>query len=184
MKRVAVDLDSTVFDFTGFAVRWMSQNFNIEPVDIGAYDITDIFGISKEQAKRIAPWLFEAYRKNASMYPGAYDELLKLKQQGRLCFATSRKDDICAETKERLAGFGLDDIPIAFSNGSPNKNDLLRELGADILVDDYPDTIYAAAQDDFEVVKFWHPYNATVNPRNMFCAKTWEQIGIILAALR
>ena len=184
MKRVAVDLDSTVFDFTGFAVQWMNQNFNIRPVDTGAYDIADIFGISKKQAKRIAPWLFEAYRKNAPMYPGAYSELLRLKWEGRLCFATSRKSDICAETKERLADFELDDIPIAFSDGSSNKNDLLRELGADILVDDHPDTIYAAAHDDFNVVKFWHPYNDSVNPRDTFCAKTWAQIAIILDALK
>ena len=183
MKRVAVDLDSTVFDFTGFAVRWMRQNFNIEAVDVGAYDISDIFGLTQAETKRIVPCLLKAYFKASFMYPGAFDVLMRLKRENRLCFATSRQTEQHADTKAHLADFGFGDVPIGFSNGEANKNAVLRELEADILVDDYPDTIYAAAQDDFQVVKFWHPYNAAVNPRNMTCAKTWAQIGIILNAL-
>lgn len=184
MKRVAVDLDSTVFDFTGFAVRWMRQNFTIEAVDVGAYDISDIFGLTQAETKRIVPCLLKAYFKKAFMYPGAFDVLMRLKRENRLCFATSRQKELRADTIARLADFGLNDVPIGFSDGEANKNGLLHEMGASILVDDHPDTIHTAAQDDFQIVKFWHPYNATVNPRNMFCAKTWEQVGNILAALR
>mgnify|MGYP002800902261 CR=1 FL=1 len=118
------------------------------------------------------------------MYPGAFDVLMRLKRENRLCFATSRQKELRADTIARLADFGLNDVPIGFSDGEANKNGLLHEMGASILVDDHPDTIHTAAQDDFQIVKFWHPYNATVNPRNMFCAKTWEQVGNILAALR
>lgn len=194
-ETIAVDIDDVLSAFARGFTDFSNKKWgtNLEPDDYNEHWAV-VWGIDEQEAKKRG----DVIHKNASEIisglshdPNARRVLVELAKKYNLVIVTSRRRAIQKDTLEWLnnhfKGIFLeihfagiwDDLEKPLEERiKATKADVIKQIGANYLVDDQPKHCFAATEAGITSVLFGdYRWNRDVKLRkNMFRAKTWQEV--------
>jgi uncharacterized protein len=170
--RIAVDIDSTLHHYWDQLAAVAKRRFGVDL----PYEEQLSWGISLLRPEQVRACVQETHRERhvlaAVPYPGAVEAITRWHEAGHFIHITShRPADAHAATERWLAGIEMpyDELYCSF-----DKISRCREIGIDVLIDDSPVNLLAAAEADITPATILHPWNRDLcEEEDILCAPDW-----------
>jgi uncharacterized HAD superfamily protein len=176
MKKIAVDIDSTLHNYWDLFARVVRDRCGVEL----SYSEQSTWHITQLDRSELIECVSETHSDDnilsARPYDGAVEAVANWHQAGHFIHITShRNQDAWAATKLWLDQVGLayDDLYCSF-----DKVARCEELGIDLLIDDSPVNIERASGAGIATATIAHPWNATACAANGTISGTdWHELA-------
>jgi uncharacterized HAD superfamily protein len=180
--RIAVDIDSTLHHYWDQLAAIAKRRFGVEL----PYEEQITWRISRLRPEQVHVCVAETHREEhvlaAEPYPGAVEAIRAWHEAGHFIHVTShRTTDAHGATERWLEQIGLpyDELYCSF-----DKVSRCREIGIDVLVDDSPVTLMAAAEVGITPATILHPWNRELcEEEDIVCAEDWPTLARRLESL-
>jgi uncharacterized protein len=178
--RIAVDIDSTLHHYWDVLSEISRRRFGVEL----PYDEQLNWGITRLRPEQLSLCIEESHSDQCILagapYPGAVETVRRWHQAGHFIHVTSHRDaDRRAATASWLTRIGL---PYDDLHCSHDKVARCVELEIDLLIDDCPSNLVAAAEQGIAAATIWHPWNRDVcEEEDLICARDWQELAALLA---
>jgi len=179
--RIAIDIDSTLHPYWDQFAHAAKRRFGVElPYDEQQWEIDRL------RPEQIRACVDETHRDErilaAEPYPGAVEAVREWHESGHYIHVTShRRAGAHSATARWLEGIGL---PFDDLHCSDDKIARCREIGIDVLIDDSPVTLLAAADAGITPATLLHPWNREVcEEEDIVHAEDWPALARRLAPL-
>jgi uncharacterized protein len=179
--RIAVDIDSTLHHYWDQFAAAAKRRFG---VDLPYRD--QLWHIDRLKPEQVRACVAETHRDDnilaAEPYPGAVETIAAWHDAGHFIHITSHRHDEAHGATERW----LERIGLAYDElyCSSDKVTRCSEIGIDLLIDDSPVNLLAAAEAGIAVATILHPWNHEVcETEDVICADDWPGLAQRLAPL-
>ena len=187
--KIGIDTDGVLTDMTGFLQSAARDYLNKEPVKPEAYDIQEMFDISKRKMLRYGFPMFLRYCKSCPPRENTQKVIDQLQKDGHELFEiTARK---FANLKTPLGWYsrkmllkwyaknGLHFSKIVFCSDNKAvsaKTQACIKHGATIMVEDRPDVAENLAENGITVLLFDAPYNRYLDQDLVVRVHSWDEV--------
>jgi uncharacterized protein len=176
--RIAIDIDSTLHHYWDQFEAAARKRFGVElPYD------DQQWRIDRLRPEQVRACVEETHRDEqilaAEPYPGAVETVRAWHEAGHFIHITShRRVDAHGTTARWLERIGL---PYDELYCSDDKITHCREIGIDLLIDDSPVNLLAAAEAGIRTATLGHPWNREVcEEEDVVCAEDWDGLRRLL----
>lgn len=151
---IAVDIDDVLFPFIDGVAKYHNslKNTDLSVDDFFSFNLIEVWGGTQKETEEIVQGFLEAGNLHLQPVDGAKEALAQLKNDFDVVLVTARNQVFESQT----AGWLQQHLPDLFQDvtfaGNPHdgrpyrhKGDICRELGAQLLIDDYPKNLLSAA---------------------------------------
>jgi len=180
--RIAIDIDSTLHHYWDQLAGVARRRFGVEL----AYAEQVTWGITQLRPEQIQACVTETHTERsvlaAEPYPGAVEALAAWHAAGHFIHITSHR---APEARDATARW-LEQVGLAHDElyCSWDKVSRCAEIGIDLLVDDSPVNLIAAAERGIRAATLLHPWNRDVcEEEDVICAEDWPGLRAGLAHL-
>lgn len=186
---IGCDADGVLVDMYNFYLREGRKFFKKEPLDLEAYDIKDMFGVSVKQKFLFGLKNYTKYCKSEPPINGASEIISKLNDEGNeLHQITARMfttnsgiiGNIYRQMFEkwcRKNNMYFNSFEYCSEDYSPrDKLIACKKLCVDVMIDDKPEVAIFLADNGVKVLLFDTPYNQGLEHSNIIRVKTWCDI--------
>ena len=180
MARIALDIDSTLHHYWDLIDAVARERFGVEL----PYEDQREWGIAQLEHGEVAAIIEETHSDEnilaAEPYPGAVDVVARWHEEGHWIHVTSHRAVATrAATRSWLERIGM---PYHDLHCSYDKVPRCVELGIDVLVDDSPVNLAAAAEAGIVAATIVHPWNeGLVEEGAAIGARDWPELAERLA---
>ena len=179
--RIAIDIDSTLHHYWDRLSDAAQRRFGIDL----PYEEQLTWGITRLKPEQLKVVIAETHCDQhileSEPYPGAVEAVNAWQSAGHYIHITSHRDTRCvAATQQWLDRIGLqyDDLHCSY-----DKISRCCELGIDLLIDDSPENLEAAAEKGIAAATLLHPWNRDlVEDEGIIAAEDWP--GLVAALER
>ena len=176
MRRIAIDIDSTLHHYWDQLERVAKRRFGVELPYVRQV-VWDIATLRPEQLAECVAETHSAGEILAAVpYPGAVETIRAWHADGHFSQITSHRTPAAhAVTARWLAQIGLphDELYCSF-----DKVSRCREIGIDVLIDDSPENLARAAEAGITPATLEHPWNKDVcEAEDVICAPDWPTLA-------
>lgn len=155
--RVGLDLDGVVFDFAGFANRWLSRHHDVAPISVDRWDWYKGYENGDKSWRKLWDHVAEtgAFRR-LLVLPGAVTSIRRMTKAGiEVVFITARNPKFTEDTRYALSCYGF---------GDAEEYPLYMErekwrVAADLYVDDQPANVTSLRERQCAAYLFAQPWN-------------------------
>jgi uncharacterized HAD superfamily protein len=180
--RIAVDIDSTLHHYWDQLAAIAKRRFGVEL----PYEEQITWRISRLRPEQVHVCVAETHREQhvlaAEPYPGAVEAIKAWHEAGHFIHVTSHRTTDAHDATERWLeqiGMPYDELYCSF-----DKVSRCREIGIDVLVDDSPVTLMAAAEVGITPATILHPWNRELcEEEDIVCAEDWPTLARRLESL-
>jgi uncharacterized HAD superfamily protein len=180
--RIAVDIDSTLHHYWDQLAAIAKRRFGVEL----PYDEQVTWKITRLRPEQVHVCVAETHREQhvlaAEPYPGAVEAIRAWHEAGHFIHVTShRTTDAHGATERWLEQIGLpyDELYCSF-----DKVARCREIGIELLIDDSPVTLMAAADAGITAATILHPWNRDLcEEEDIVSAPDWPTLARRLETL-
>lgn len=178
--RIGIDIDSTLHHYWDVLSAAARRRFGVDL----PYESQYTWGITRRRPEQLALAIAETHREDVIMagvpYPDAVETVREWHEAGHWIHITShRTTDAHEPTARWLEAIGL---PFDDLHCSDDKVSRCRALGIDLLIDDGPLNLRAAADAGITVATIEHPWNADVRQEEpVISAPDWRGLRAALA---
>ena len=187
--KIAIDTDGVLTDMFGFLQATAENYLNRKPVKPEAYNIQEMFDVSKTKMLRYGLPVFLKYCKSCPPRENAQKVTDQLQKDGHELFEitarkfAARKNPIGLYSKKTLLewyekhGFHFSEIVFC-----PNKNtgqakaEACIRCGAKIMVEDRPEVAEHLANSGINVLLFDAPYNRSFEHELVARVHSWDEV--------
>jgi uncharacterized protein len=174
--RIAVDIDSTLHHYWDQLAAIAKRRFGVEL----PYDEQVTWRIAQLRPEQVHVCVAETHREQhvlaAEPYPGAVEAIRAWHEAGHFIHVTSHRTTDAHDATERwLEQIGLpyDELYCSF-----DKVSRCREIGIDLLIDDSPVTLMAAAEAGITAATILHPWNRDLcEEEDIVSAPDWPTLA-------
>lgn len=180
--RIAIDIDSTLYDHWNLLSRISRRRFGVEL----PYEEQLQWGSTRLRREQFELCIREAHSEQCILagvpYPGAVQAVTCWHSAGHFVHVTSQREYSCYQsTAHWLEGIGL---PFDDLHCSPGKIARCRELGIELLIDDSPAHLLEALEHGMLAATIAHPWNRELcEEEDIICAANWPELERRLTAL-
>jgi uncharacterized protein len=176
--RIAIDIDSTLHHYWDQFEAAAKRRFGVE---LPYQD--QQWSIDRLRPEQVRACVDETHRDEqilaAEPYPGAVETVRAWHEAGHFIHITSHRSvDAHGATARWLQRIGLpyDELYCSF-----DKVTHCREIGIDLLIDDSPVNLLAAAEAGIRTATIAHPWNRDVcEEEDVVCAEDWSELRRLL----
>ena len=186
--RIGIDLDEVVVDFARKFIDKAKKNFGKEVSyeNIYSWHLWDVFGISREEAIKIAEDIFQEDLENLEFVEDARDTIINLLKENEIFIITSRPIKFYERTK-RFVEKSIDSrIGVFFSGGvadsGKTKSEICKELGIDLMIDDHIGYYNDCVNKNIKTLLFTKPWNK--NEKGVERINSWKEIPEIIEKMK
>lgn len=178
--RIAVDIDSTLHPYWDQFAAAAKRRFGVDL----PYEQQVTWAVRQLRPEQVKACVRETHREqhvlSATPYPGAVETIRAWHDAGHFILVTSHRGTECdAATARWLAKIML---PYDLLHCSHDKIPHCVELGIELLIDDSPDNLAAAADVGIHGATIAHPWNRDYcETEAVVCAEDWKQLAAGLA---
>jgi uncharacterized HAD superfamily protein len=174
--RIAVDIDSTLHHYWDQLAAIAKRRFGVDL----PYDEQITWRITRLRPEQVHVCVAETHRETnvlaAEPYPGAVDAIRRWHEAGHFIHVTSHRTteahDATVRWLEQI-GLAYDELYCSF-----DKVARCREIGIDLLIDDSPVTLLAAADAGITAATILHPWNRDVcEEEDIVSAPDWPTLA-------
>jgi len=178
--RIAIDIDSTLHHYWDQLAAAAKRRFGVTL----PYDEQDTWGISLLRPQQLQACVAETHREASVLaarpYPGAVEAVRAWREAGHFIQITShRVTDAYEPTARWLDAIGLpyDELHCSF-----DKVSRCTEIGIEVLIDDSPVNLAAAAAAGIVPATIEHPWNRDLceEEDTVICAPDWPALVVAL----
>ena len=174
--RIAVDIDSTLHHYWDQLAAIAKRRFGVDL----PYDEQITWTITRLRPEQVHVCVAETHREQhvlaAEPYPGAVEAIRAWHEAGHFIHVTSHRTTEAHDATERwLAQIGLpyDELYCSF-----DKVARCREIGIELLIDDSPVTLMAAADAGITAATILHPWNRDLcEEEDIVSAPDWPTLA-------
>jgi uncharacterized protein len=174
--RIAVDIDSTLHHYWDQLAAIAKRRFGVEL----PYDEQITWRITRLRPEQVHVCVAETHREQqvlaAEPYPGAVEAIRAWHEAGHFIHVTSHRTTEAHDATERwLEQIGLpyDELYCSF-----DKVSRCREIGIELLIDDSPVTLMAAADAGINAATILHPWNRDLcEEEDIVSAPDWPTLA-------
>ena len=174
--RIAVDIDSTLHHYWDQLAAIAKRRFGVEL----PYEEQITWRISRLRPEQVHVCVAETHREEhvlaAEPYPGAVETIRGWHEAGHFIHVTShRTTDAHGATERWLEQIGMpyDELYCSF-----DKVSRCREIGIEVLIDDSPVTLMAAAEAGITAATILHPWNRDLcEEEDIVSAPDWPTLA-------
>jgi uncharacterized protein len=177
--RIAIDIDSTLHHYWDQFEAAAKRRFGIDlPYDMQGWDIDRL------RPEQVRACVEETHKDEAILaaepYPDAVETVRAWHDAGHYIHITShRRAGARGATAEWLERIGL---PYDDLHCSDDKITRCRELGIELLIDDSPVNLLAAAEAGIATATLAHPWNKDIcEEEDVVCGRDWAELRARLA---
>jgi len=182
--KIAIDIDEVVVKFIERYLEFAkSRGYkDVSYEDVFTYNLWEVLGIKK----KLAFDLLEDYNLmgcfgNVDFIKGARKGVKFLINNYDVYFITSRSKDISKVTRDLIFDeFGVLGDRVIFSGdalgGAKNKDEICRDLGIKIIIEDSEDESLGYAKNGLRVLLLDKPWNRSVEHENVYRCRDWIEI--------
>ena len=187
--RIAIDTDGVLTDMSGYFMEIGKKLLNREPTNLFAYNIEEMYSVSKSEKIRYGLYLFVNYCKNCPPRSGTARVLKQLHKDGHeLHEVTARKfvtmkNPVGSYSRKMLMDWykkhELEFDSIVFcseKNTSIEKSKACKDLGIGVMVEDRPEIASCLSQNGINVLLFDAPYNQELHGEKIIRCYTWDDV--------
>lgn len=180
--RIAVDIDSTLHHYWDALAAAARRRFGVDL----PYEDQRTWHVPRLKAEQLAACVAETHCERvvlaAEPYPGAVEAVSRWREAGHEIHVMSHRvpesTDVTRAWLERI-GLPFDELRCDFQ-----KVEHCVAVGVDLLVDDSPVNLQAAADAGIRVATIAHPWNRDVcDEEDVVCAPDWPSLERALAPL-
>jgi uncharacterized protein len=174
--RIAVDIDSTLHHYWDQLAAIAKRRFGVDL----PYDEQITWRITRLRPEQVHVCVAETHRETnvlaAEPYPGAVDAIRRWHEAGHFIHVTSHRTteahDATVRWLEQI-GLAYDELYCSF-----DKVARCREIGIDLLIDDSPVTLLAAADAGITAATILHPWNRDLcEEEDIVSAPDWPTLA-------
>ncbi len=167
-KRIAIDLDGTIFDNSEIYVQLVGHmiygdEFDISSIPSKEYDLCKIFKIDQTEANMYGSMVLDEFYWQSLPYPNAVGSLRILKDDGwEITILTSRDARLeSCYTAKQLSQYCIpfDNLIFAGKSRRRSKAEIVQDLGIQLIVEDSPYEIESLINIGREILVKKHDYN-------------------------
>jgi len=183
--RVVVDKDDCLFPFIepflNFYNRQNKTMFSLE--DMKSYRFPEVFGITFEDAVNSVNRFYSTkYFKNINSIRGAYEVILKIKEENDLFVVTSRPKWVSEISESWLSThfpncFNAVHFVETYTKNARKKSEVALGLEATLAIEDSDTHAIDLADNDVRVLMPRYPWNTSVKHPLITPVGSWEEIG-------
>ena len=174
--RIAVDIDSTLHHYWDQLAAVAKRRFGIDL----PYDTQLTWGITRLRPEQVHACVAETHSERhvlaAEPYPGAVETIRDWHAAGHFVQITSHRTSAAHDATQRWLdriGLPYDELHCSF-----DKVARCRELAIDVLIDDSPVTLLAAAEAGITPATILHPWNRDLcEEEGVLCAPDWAGLA-------
>lgn len=177
--RIAIDIDSTLHHYWDLLSDSSRRRFGIEL----PYQEQLTWGITRLRPEQLAACIAETHSDANILagrpYPGAVQAVSRWHAAGHHVLVASHRDPLCAPATARW----LDDIGLPHDGLYCNfdKVSHCRQERIDVLIDDSPENLEAAAAAGIVAATLAHPWNRELcEVESVICAADWLELERLL----
>ena len=185
MKRYALDLDNTVFDWaTPFLDFMRSKGFEVEERHKNGYNLAYNISGEEDYQKYYDEFHQMSQYKDLALLPGAVEGINLLNKYGKVYAMTRREQKYRKVTELELLKHGIQYEDIFIDLTLPKK-DICKYLGINIIVDDCQSTILKTAEEGIKSYCMHQPWNESIlyeiptrddYRENIVVVSSWQEI--------
>jgi uncharacterized protein len=174
--RLAIDIDSTLHHYWDQLAAIAKRRFGVEL----PYDEQIVWEIERLRPEQLRVCVAETHAAKhvlaATPYPGAVEAIAAWHARGHFIHVTSHRATDASEATERwLHGIGLAYDELYCSD---DKITRCEEIGIDVLIDDSPVNLVAAAAAGITTATLLHPWNRElVETEDVIAAHDWPELA-------
>ena len=186
IKTVAFDLDGTLIDWNGYWQNRGKELFRRDPADPGAYELRDMFNISKEEEAQAYRTFDSDYELNGMPFPHIVNAFEYLEKNGIDYMIISNRTPGTESSKNAKEWFSRNVLSklskadhfkgYVFNAPDTYKGEICKENKADVMVEDAPYQI-GDVSINIPVIKHVTPYNETVAGRGVYPISNYRDFG-------
>lgn len=170
---IAFDIDGVIADTNKAVFEYVRNTLGVSP----SGPVTEYHGIHlaypiefQDEVKELVRLAFKydagGVYSYAGVIDGALDAVYQVDDKGLFAgYITRRPDRVKLQTISWLDYYHFPVKPIKFHDGTPNKAQAMRELGATVIIEDSPKEAKALYDEGFKVVLVETEYNTSAPKR-------------------
>jgi len=184
VMKIAIDIDEVIVKFVEKYLKFIeSKGYKkVKYEDVSTYRLWEVLGIEKKVAiDLMREYNLTDYFKNVDFVKGARDGVKFLRDNYDIYFITSRFKYLSKCTRDFIFNeFGVLGDRVIFSGdvlgGAKNKDEICRDLGVEIIIEDSEDESLGYAKNGLKVLLLDKPWNQSVKHKNVCRCENWEEI--------
>lgn len=186
MRKIGIDIDGVLADFYWPFFKWVKANTDVK-VDvhrIDRYQISEMLDISEKDAmKLVLDYSDTVDIGQLPVIKGAVEAIDVLAKGHELYIVTARQIEAVGQTFKWLdMHFGLEKFErVIFTRYMQDDSHVpktwyFNQLGIDIVIEDHPNNIVAAATDGYKALLFNQTWNQEVDHEDVIRCFSWEEV--------
>ncbi|MFA4960680.1 MAG: DNA polymerase II large subunit [Candidatus Pacearchaeota archaeon] len=179
--KIGVDVDDVLCDtmrlFLKFIMGEKGINKNFD--DVKSYNLKKNFGFELEESNMLYKKMLDEFQ--IDLISGAADSVKKLHENHDIIFITSRQLIHKEKTESFLKTYFIDNPIVYFSSDynsdqGRNKEEICRELGIGVIIEDNDEHSLRYAQNGICVLLLDKPWNKNIFHENIVRCNGWEEV--------
>jgi 5'(3')-deoxyribonucleotidase len=182
-KKIAIDVDEVVVEFVrGYLEFMKDKGFNdVDYNNVFSYNLWEVLGIDKKLGyDSVFEYGINGGFDGGEFIKGAIEGIEKLKEIFDVYFITARPSEASKSTRDFIFNeFGILGDRVIFSGGyygGKTKDEICRELGIDLIIEDSEDGSLGYAKNGINVLLLDKPWNRKVEHEKIIRCMNWEEI--------
>jgi uncharacterized HAD superfamily protein len=185
--KIGVDIDNTLADLNNGFCLWYNKKYggNLCSEDFQEYWLRKVIPIKKEEEYSYWKEYHDSdFFDEMNLVENAKKVIDLLKSQNEIVFITARHAEWKQKTLNFIkAHFPEDNFEVIFTGdvyGGKNKDEICRERGISIIIEDHHEKSLDYAKNGIKVILLEMPWNKKIEHENIIRIKNWAEVPKII----